>query len=688
MKINEIKINSYGKLKNKKINLNKNINIIYGENESGKSTLLKFILNIFYGTSKNKKGKEISDFEKYKPWNSEEFSGKLSYELDNKNKYEIFREFNKKNPIIFNEKGEEITKEFNIDKNKGSEFFYEQTQINEEMFLATSVSLQQEVKISKNEQSMLVQKISNLLGTGEDKISYKKAIEKINKKQLEEVGTERSREKPINIIEKNIRENEEKINQLKKYQNIQYEIEEEKKEIKNKIKIEKIKNNLLKEIKKIKEKNNLENEKIKIKENIIKENKNKIQEIKNKIEKNEIKIEQENNNKKYEEEKNKIQNKNKKNKIIFIFLIIISLLWIIFSQKIIKNIFANYLILIILPIYFIAWKISKNKNNKKINKIEKNKNNIIKELNEEKNTLINEIKIIEKNSNDLLNEINKIKKENENIKILEKQKIINNYFYDMKKIELNSNQKNNNNYLFNSENNNLIFNFENSENNLKNIENKINLLLNSEKIENELNSSENIINNLKMEINKIELKKENIEPLLDELSNIEEKLYSQKEEYKNLQKINTSIELAKKILEKAYEKMKDSVSPIFTNKLSENISEITNKKYTNIYFGDEQGLTVELENGNYVPVERLSIGTIDQLYLSLRLAMLDEISNEKVPIILDEAFAYYDNERLENILKYLYTKFSDRQLIILSCTKREKEILEKQNIEFNFVELN
>ena len=554
MKINEIKINSYGKLKNKKINLNKNINIIYGENESGKSTLLKFILNIFYGTSKNKKGKEISDFEKYKPWNSEEFSGKLSYELDNKNKYEIFREFNKKNPIIFNEKGEEITKEFNIDKNKGSEFFYEQTQINEEMFLATSVSLQQEVKISKNEQSMLVQKISNLLGTGEDKISYKKAIEKINKKQLEEVGTERSREKPINILEKNIKENEEKINQLKKYQNIQYEIEEKKKEIKNKIKIEKIKNNLLKEIKKIKEKNNLENEKIKIKENIIKENKNKIQEIKNKIEKNEIKIEQENNNKKYEEEKNKIKNKNTKNKIIFIFLIIISLLWIIFSQKIIKNIFANYLILIILPICFIAWKISKNKYNKKINKIE--------------------------------------------------------------------------------------------------------------------------------------LKKENIEPLLDELSNIEEKLYSQKEEYKNLQKINTSIELAKKILERAYEKMKDSVSPIFTNKLSENISEITNKKYTNIYFGDEQGLTVELENGNYVPVERLSIGTIDQLYLSLRLAMLDEISKEKVPIILDEAFAYYDNERLENILKYLYTKFSDRQLIILSCTKREKEILEKQNIEFNFVELN
>ena len=217
MKINSIKVNAYGKLKNKEINLTNNINIIYGENESGKSTLLKFILNILYGTSKNKKGRDISDFEKYKPWESEEFSGKLIYELDNKNKYEIFRQFNKKNPKIFNQNGEEITKEFNIDKNKGSEFFYEQTQITEEMFLATSIAMQQEVKIGRDTQNLLIQKISNLLGTGEDSISYKKAMEKLNKKQLDEIGTERSREKPINIITKNLEKNEEKIIELKKY---------------------------------------------------------------------------------------------------------------------------------------------------------------------------------------------------------------------------------------------------------------------------------------------------------------------------------------------------------------------------------------------------------------------------------------------------------------------------------------
>ena len=47
MKINKLKINSYGKLKEKEVDFGDNINVVYGENESGKSTLLKFILNSF-----------------------------------------------------------------------------------------------------------------------------------------------------------------------------------------------------------------------------------------------------------------------------------------------------------------------------------------------------------------------------------------------------------------------------------------------------------------------------------------------------------------------------------------------------------------------------------------------------------------------------------------------------------------
>jgi len=82
LKIEEMKVNSFGKLKNKEINLSNGVNLVYGNNEAGKSTLLKFIHNTFYGTSKNKKGKIFSDYDLYKPWNTEEFSGKISYKLD------------------------------------------------------------------------------------------------------------------------------------------------------------------------------------------------------------------------------------------------------------------------------------------------------------------------------------------------------------------------------------------------------------------------------------------------------------------------------------------------------------------------------------------------------------------------------------------------------------------------------
>ncbi len=650
MKINKIKINSYGKLKNKEINLESNLNIIYGKNESGKSTLLKFILNIFYGASRNKKGRDISDFEKYKPWDSEEYSGKLTYELDNRNKYEIYREFNKKNPNIFNEKGEDIVKEFNIDKNKGSEFFYEQTQISEDMFLATSVAMQQEVKIGKNEQNILIQKISNLLETGEDNISYKKAVDKLNKMQLDKIGTERSREKPINIIKKNIYNIEEKINELKKYENIQYEIEDEKNSLKNNLKEKEIKNELLKEIKINNEKNNLENEKIKIKEKIVEENKNKINIIKNNLEKINNKIIEEKNYQnnidgKYE--KNKL---NKKLNLFFILLIIINILWILFIPKLIENKIIRYIFLLTVPTFLIFYIFSKNKLNKKIKILEKNNKNNFEKINNEKNNLENEINIYKNNIEQLLNEINKIKSDN-------------NFKSDLEK-------------------NNLIKKYE------KNIDkNEIDYLLKKDNINYDINLLENEISNLKIEINKLELRKENIEPELENLSSMEEELYSLNEQYSNLRKTNDSIELVKKLLSRAYDNMKNSVSPVFTKKLSSNIETITKGKYCKLTFNDEQGLIVELENGNYIPAERLSIGTIDQLYLSLRLAMLDEISNEKVPIILDEAFAYYDNERLKNILLYLLEEFNDRQIIIFTCTDRETNILNKENMNFNFIEI-
>ena len=58
-----------------------------------------------------------------------------------------------------------------------------------------------------------------------------------------------------------------------------------------------------------------------------------------------------------------------------------------------------------------------------------------------------------------------------------------------------------------------------------------------------------------------------------------------------------------------------------------------------------------------------------------------------MPIILDEAFAYFDNQRLENILEFINNNLTENQVIIFTCSNREKDILNKKNIKYNYIEI-
>ena len=383
MQINSLKINGFGNLKNKEIELKNGINLIYGKNESGKSTLLKFIYCMLYGASKNKNGKEVSDYEKYIPWVEGEYSGKITYELDNKEKYEVFREFGKKNPKIFNEKLEDISKTFNSNKTKGIEFFYEQTKIDEELFKNTVMVEQGESKLDKASQNILIQKITNLISTGSDNISYKKAIDKLNKKILEEVGTERTIGRPKNLIEEKIKQLENKKINIEKNKEELKLIEKEKININSELENLENKIKLLKEIKIKKEKEKIEEEKIKTNEQIKNELNEKLNNLK--LELKEEKIEKNNNIKIY----------------IFMALIIFTVTIGIILKN--KFIFIGVAIEIILfLIYFI---LEKNKNKKQLEKIK-----------EENNRINSQIKLLEENQKEIENKIKNIYEENNNKK--------------------------------------------------------------------------------------------------------------------------------------------------------------------------------------------------------------------------------------------------------------------------------
>lgn len=627
MKINNLKINGFGKIENKEINLENKINIIYGKNESGKSTIFNFIVSMLYGCSKLKKGKNISNFEKYKPWNTEEFSGKIKYELDNNKKYEIIRKFKSKNPIIYNENSEDISKQFNNDKTKGINYFYEQTGIDEDLFISTTAVAQEEIKLEKNNENLIIQKITNIASTGEDNTSYKNAINKLNKKQLNEIGTSRSNDRPINKIEKELNELKIKKNNLNNIITNKENFEIENNKIKTEINNSENKIEIIKNIKEIIEKNKIEKEKINlISENIL----NYEKEIDN------LKNEKEKTSKKTIKETN-----NKNNKLIIEIISLILSIIIFISGFVLKNNIIK-IITLIPTVVFIATLCINIKNKKGIKRIKENNKTIKKE----EININNKIEIIEKNIKDekLKKELleNKIK----NIINVEKEKIKNKY----------------------------------------NSEKYIEELFLNNNIENIYEKEIKILNENKLQLHKLELEKNNMEEKLNNLILIDEKINYLDEQYKELMQKNESIEYAKNILEKAYIEMKQNITPKFIKNLSEIIKEISDNKYEEIKFNNEDGLIVEKENGEYVSVDKLSVGTIDQLYLAFRLSIIKEISEEKIPIILDEAFAYYDEKRLENILKYLSEKINN-QIIIFTCTQREKNILNKLNIKYNYNEI-
>ena len=597
MKLNRIKINSYGNLQNKEIEFNK-LNIIFGENEAGKTTLQNFIMSMFYGIEK-KKGKEpFSDVEKYTPWQgTSDFSGKITYELDDNTKYEVFRDFTKKNPEIYDETGKDISKDFSIDKKAGNTFFMNQVGLDRDTLEKTVFTKQNSLKIDSSEQDLLIQKVSNMVESGDEEVSFKKALKSLGDRKLKEVGTDRSQEKPINIASMNIRKYEQELIDIENARDskdkIEFDIQRIEKEIDKNI------NNsaLYTKIKEIVDNDRQEEEKIKAKEDIIKENDERINKIQNDI-----------NN----------LDKKKKNKLyitLIILSILISILGIIFVKSNLK-----YLILILIPIVICLNLINRKKNSSS------NLSSELKVLNENNNKLKEDTEIQRSN----LLKVNEI----------QKQDLIKAYGSEIEA-------------LFGSN------------------------------IELAISNNVKKINELELEKHKRELDYKDIEPKMERLAHVEELLDLEKEKFETLKERQEDFDIAKDLLTQSYEEMKKNITPKFNESFNYLVSVFTNGKYSRVVFND--GIYVEVSNGQMISLEGLSFGTIQEIYLALRLAMINELSKENIPIILDEPFAYFDDNRIAKVIEALNQL--DNQVIIFTCTNRENEILNKLGLEFNFIKL-
>ncbi len=159
------------------------------------------------------------------------------------------------------------------------------------------------------------------------------------------------------------------------------------------------------------------------------------------------------------------------------------------------------------------------------------------------------------------------------------------------------------------------------------------------------------------------------EPLL-----IEDEISSWLEEEVRLERKYLVLQTTRELMMDTYEELRSK----FIRELNEKVSMIfqtITKSSRQVKVAEYFSMVLE-EDKRIRPEDYLSKGSIDQLYLSLRLAMADLIfDGEKVPIFLDEPFVSYDGERLANVLNYLLQNKEKYQVFIFTCHEREMAIL-------------
>lgn len=185
MIIKKIEVDGFGKLENFQLNLDSGVQVIYGPNEFGKSTLMEFIKRMFYsrcgGEKFSSKDRELR--KKYFPWSGKKLSGAIEFS-HNGDLYRIQKEFGLKSSS-----GDKVTvqnlstKEF-IELGKrcevGEHFFGIDVKSFERSSYIASIG-RIDFCTSKNSKDGIVEKIlSNLSSAGEEDISERVAIKNID----------------------------------------------------------------------------------------------------------------------------------------------------------------------------------------------------------------------------------------------------------------------------------------------------------------------------------------------------------------------------------------------------------------------------------------------------------------------------------------------------------------------------
>ena len=142
-----------------------------------------------------------------------------------------------------------------------------------------------------------------------------------------------------------------------------------------------------------------------------------------------------------------------------------------------------------------------------------------------------------------------------------------------------------------------------------------------------------------------------------------------------LERYEAALELAQQTLAQATSVLQRRFAPRITGQAQQYLSRLTLGKYDRLRLDDD--LTLRSGSARDTALREAlwrSEGTVDQLYLALRLAVAQVLTPE-APMILDDALAHFDDARLEAAMSLLQELAAGRQIILFTCRAQEEKRL-------------
>ena len=181
-----------------------------------------------------------------------------------------------------------------------------------------------------------------------------------------------------------------------------------------------------------------------------------------------------------------------------------------------------------------------------------------------------------------------------------------------------------------------------------------------------------------------------LEKKLEHLSNCKNKAKALKRTLAENDRIHdeiVAIDLAQETMADLSSSIRDSFGLYLNKEASQYITGITGGIYDSMSIDENLNVFLNTKT-KLVPLENVSSGTMDQVYLALRLAAAKLIQDGKqeMPLIFDDSFVLYDDERLRTALKWLAASCKG-QVLLFTCHQREAQMLTANQMVYNYIEL-